>query len=136
MATLIEQRLSPWPSAALVAFVKRQISHAEPFTGKEQRTVPRVLLGMPVIVQGVENDLSLVGEPRAMVALDIAPRRMGLVYEEPLHHYRLLMRLSYAEEAKILAAEVRWTKPLGPFYQLGCAIIARLESFPGFESQK
>jgi len=136
MATLIEQRLSPWPSAALVAFVKRQVSYAERFTGKEQRTVPRLLQVMPVIVQGVENDLSLVGKPRAMVTRDISPRGMGLVYEQPFHHCRIVVRLSYPEEGKILAAEVRWTKPLGPFYQLGCAIIERLERFPGFESQK
>ena len=136
MATLIEQRLSPWPSAALMAFVKRQVTYAERFTGKEQRTVPRLLLGMPVIVQGVENDLSPIGEPRAMVTRDISPRGMGLVYEQPFHHCRIVVRLSYPEEVKILAAEVRWTKPLGPFYTLGCAIIGRLESFPGFESQK
>ena len=136
MATLIEQRLSPSPSAALMAFVKRQVSYAEPFTGKDRRTVPRLLLGMPVIVQGVENDLSLVGEPRAMVTRDISPRGMGLVYEQPFHHCRIVVRLSYPEEGKILAAEVRWTKPMGPFYQLGCAIIARLESFPGFDSHK
>ena len=136
MATLIEQRLSPWPSAALVAFVKRQVSYAERFTGKEQRTVPRLLQVMPVIVQGVENDLSLVGKPRAMVTRDISPRGMGLVYEQPFHHCRIVVRLSYPEEVKILTAEIRWTKPLGPFYQLGCAITGRLESFPGFESQK
>jgi len=133
MSTSIEPAIFLPPSAALMAFVKRQVSSAEPFSEKERRTVPRHLLAMPVIVQAVESDLSPAGEPRAMVTRDYSHRGMGLVYEQPFHHSRIVVRLSYPEEGTILAAEVRWTKPLGPFYQLGCVIIARLKSFPTTE---
>jgi hypothetical protein len=131
MATSIEQPLSLLPSAALMAFVKRQVSLTEPFSGKERRLAPRHLLLMPVVVQGVASDLSLLGDPQAMVTRDISHQGMGLVYEQPFHHRRIVVRLSYPEEGTILAAEVRWSKPLGPFYQLGCDIIGRLKNFPG-----
>ena len=92
--------------------------------------MPRHLLAMPVIVQAVESDLSPDGEPRAMVTRDFSHRGMGLVYEQPFHHSRIVVRLSYPEEGTILVAEIRWTKPLVPFYQLGCEINSRVQSFP------
>jgi hypothetical protein len=56
-----------------------------------------------------------------------------LVHERPFEHRRIVMRLSYPEEGTILAAEVRWSKPLGPFYHLGCEIVAKLNSLPAFK---
>jgi hypothetical protein len=88
---------------------------------------------MPVIVQGVDEQIAPVGEQQAMVVRDFSERGLGLVHEEPFDHARIVVRLTFPEEGKILAAEVRWSRPLGPFYHLGCEIVARLERFAAFE---
>ena len=133
MPTTLEHPLSLWPSSALMAFVQRQVFRDTPNAGMERRTEPRLVLGMPVIVHGVDERISPIGEPQAMVIRDFSRKGTGLVHELPFEHRRIVMRLSYPEEGTLLAAEVRWSKPLGPFYQLGCEIVAKLKSFPAFE---
>lgn len=125
--------LSPWPSCALLSFVQRQVSQHQPYTGAERRASHRLLLAMPVIVQGVDEEILPEGEPQAMVVRDISSTGMGLVHEEPFEHERIVVRLTYPEEGKLLAAEVRWRKSLGPFYHLGCEIIGPLDHFPSLE---
>lgn len=91
---------------------------------------------MPVIVQGVDEQIAPVGEPQPMVVRDYSRNGLGLVHEHPFEHRRIVVELTYPEEGKFLAAEVRWNKALGPFYHLGCEIVGRLDSFPvsrGFE---
>jgi PilZ domain len=133
MQTSIKSTQSLWPSRALLSFVQRQVSQHQPHAGMEYRSEPRLLLAMPVIVQGVDEQIAPVGEPQAMVVRDHSTRGLGLVYEQPFEHARIVVRLSYPEEGKVLAAEVRWSKPLGPFYQLGCEIVAHLNRFPALE---
>jgi hypothetical protein len=133
MPTSIGPMLSPWPSSALLAFVQRQVSQHQPYTGTERRGGPRLLLAMPVIVQGVDEEISPVGEPQAMVVRDFSNRGFGLAHERPFEHARIVLRLTYPEEGTILAAEVRWSKPLGPFYHLGCEIVAKLDRFEAFD---
>jgi hypothetical protein len=101
-----------------MAFVQRQILRDETYAGPEHRTQQRLLLAMPVIVQGVDERMSPVGAPQAMVIRDFSRQGTGLVHELPFEHRRIVMRFSYPEEGTLLAAEVRWTKPLGPFYHL------------------
>jgi hypothetical protein len=122
-----------WPSSALLSFVQRQVAQHERFHGEERRNEPRILLAMPVIVQGVDEKIVPEGEPRAMVVRDYSSRGLGLVYEHPFQHPRIVVQLSYPAEGKYLAAEVRWSKPLGPFYHLGCEIVAHLDRFPDGE---
>jgi len=129
MAT-IASTLSFLPSPALLAFVQRQVAQQQPFAGKERRDLPRLLLAMPVTVQGVDEQIAPVGEPHPMVVRDYSSRGLGLVHEHPFDYSRIVVELTYPEEGKILAAEVRWRKALGPFYHLGCEIVARLDRFP------
>lgn len=124
--------LGLWPSSALMSFVQRQVSRDVRLDGAERRTESRHLLVMPVIVQGVDEHLAPLGDPQAMVIRDFTRKGAGLVFERLFEHRRIVMRLSYPEEGTILAAEVQWTKPLGPFYHLGCEIIAKLERFATF----
>jgi hypothetical protein len=114
----------------LLAFAQRQIAQDRAFTGVERRSEHRILLAMPVIVQGVDEQIAPIGEPQAMVVRDLSKRGLGLVHEQPFTHQRIVVELTYPEEGKILAAEVRWSKPVGPFYHLGCEIVARLDRFP------
>ena len=133
MTTSVGITLSPWPSCALLSFVQRQVSQHQAFTGGERRASHRLLLAMPVIVQGVDERFEPVGEPQPMVVRYISGSGMGLVHEEPFECERIVVRLTYPEEGKLLAAEVRWRKSLGPFYHLGCEIVARLEHFAPLE---
>ena len=134
MPTTIEHPLSLWPSSALLAFVRRQVRQAEAYAGTERRAEQRLLIAMPVIVQGVDELLAPVGEPRAMVVRDFTRTGMGLVHEQTFPHMRIVVRLTDPEEGAILAAEIRWSKPLGPFYHLGCQVTAKLEHFAPFEA--
>ena len=95
--------------------------------------MPRQLLMMPVIVQGVDDLIAPQGDPQAMVVRDFSHRGLCLVYEQPFKHVRVAVMLTFPEEGTILAAEVRWSKELGPFYQLGCEVVGKLTAFPGLE---
>lgn len=116
-----------------MAFVRRQVSSDQPLTHAERRGEPRHLLVMPVIVQGVDEHIAPLGEPQAMVVRDYSGRGLGLVHEQPFEFSRLAVMLTFPEEGTILAAEVRWSKALGPFYHLGCEIVGKLRAFPGLE---
>lgn len=129
MATIAET-LSFLPSPALLAFVQRQVAQQNSHTGSDRRDVPRLLLAMPVTVQGVDEQIAPIGEPQPMVVRDYSGKGLGLVHEHPFEYNRIVVELTYPEEGKILAAEVRWRKALGPFYHLGCEIVARLDRFP------
>jgi hypothetical protein len=133
MPTTFAHPLELWPSRALLAFVERQIYLAEPHAGAERRSEPRLMLAMPVIVQGVDDDIAPLGEPQAMVVRDYTRKGLGLVHEQPFEHTKIVMRLTYPEEGTLLAAEVRWAKPLGPFYHLGCEVVAKLDHFAPFD---
>ena len=129
MAT-IASTLSFLPSPALLAFVKRQVTQEQDYSGPERRDVPRLFLAMPVTVQGVDEQIAPVGDPHPMVVRDYSPKGIGLVHEFPFEYKRIVVELTYPAEGQFLAAEVRWSKPLGPFYHLGCEIVARLDRFP------
>jgi hypothetical protein len=134
MATQSAPALSLWPSSALMAFVGRQFTRAEPYRGPERRAEPRRLMTMPVVVQAVDDELTPLGSPQAMVICDLCSNGARLVYEFPFEHCQIIICLSCPEEGTILAAEVQWFKPLGPFYQLGCQIVARLDRFPPWDA--
>jgi PilZ domain len=133
MLTTIGPTLSPWPSSALLAFVRRQVAGGETYLGDDRRAEPRHLLVMPVIVQGVDDFIAPLGEPQAMVIRDYSGRGLGLVHEQPFEHRRIAVMLTFPEEGTIVAAEVRWSKPLGPFNHLGCEIVGKLKAFPGLD---
>jgi hypothetical protein len=133
MLTTFEHPLSLWPSRALLTFVERQVCRPENYGGTERRADQRLLLVMPVIVQGVDEQLMPLGDPQAMVVRDLTRTGLGLVHEQAFPHERIVVRLRYPEEGALLAAEVRWNKPLGPFYHLGCEVVAKLESFAPFD---
>jgi hypothetical protein len=114
----------------LLSFAQRQVAQQAPPAGLERRLEHRMLLAMPVIVQGVDEQIAPIGEPQPMVVRDYSSRGMGLIHEQPFDYKRIVVQLTYPEEGKYLAAEVRWAKALGPFYHLGCEIVARLDRFP------
>lgn len=118
---------SMYPSSSLLQFVKRRVAQQEPYNGPERRSDLRYLLVMPVVVQAVDEKLQPIGDAQAMVISDTSPAGIGMVHEHPFHHRRIIIHLSYPEEGKILAAEVRWSKPLGPFYHIGCELIGPLQ---------
>lgn len=118
------------PSAALLAFVERRFARQESYRGVERRAEPRNPLTMPAIVQAVDDDLAPLGSAQAMVICDISSSGARLICEFPFEYTQVILRLSYPEEGVILAGEVQWFKPLGPFYHLGCQIVARLDRFP------
>jgi len=132
-ATIQRSPHSLWPSRALLTFVERQVCRAEAYFGDERRDEQRVMIAMPVIVQAVDENLAPLGEPQAMVVRDVTPKGLGLVHEEAFEHQRIVVRLSYPEEGTLLAAEVRWNKALGPFYHLGCEVVAKLQRFEPLE---
>jgi hypothetical protein len=133
-ATLERSPLSLWPSRALLTFVERQVCRSEAYLGEERRGDQRVMIAMPVIVQAVDENLTPLGDPQPMVVRDLTPKGLGLVFEQPFEHQRIIVRLSYPEEGTLLAAEVRWNKALGPFYHLGCEVVAKLDHFEPLEA--
>jgi len=115
-----------YPSPGLLSFVKRRVAQAEAYRGPERRAEERDLLVMPVVVQAVDEQFNPLEEAQAMVISDVSPSGLGMVHERRFSHARIVVHLSYPEEGKLLAAEVRWTKPLGPFYLLGCEVLGPL----------
>jgi hypothetical protein len=85
---------------------------------------------MPVIVQPVDEQFCPVGAPLAMVTRDISSKGFGLVHEQRLTCDRFAMRLIFLDEDAVLVGEVRWRRPVGPFYSCGCEVIAKLDCFP------
>jgi len=134
MPKTIDHALALWPSRALLTFVERQVSRADAFFGDERRNEQRVMIVMPVIVQPVDDQLALVGRPQAMVVRDVTPKGLGLVHEQVFEHDRFVVRLSHPEEGTLLVAELRWNKALGPYYYLGCEVVAKLDRFEPFVS--
>jgi hypothetical protein len=114
---------SMYPSSSLLQFVKRRVAQHEAYNGPERRSDLRCLLVMPVVVQAVDQTIQPIGDAQAMVISDVSPSGIGMVHEHPFGHTRIVIHLSYPEDGKILAAEVRWSKPLGPFYHIGCEVI-------------
>jgi hypothetical protein len=114
---------SLYPSSSLLSFVKRRVAQGEAYHGPERRSELRCLLVMPVVVQAVDEHFRSVDDAQAMVICDVSPTGLGMVHEHPFHHARVIVHLSFPEEGKLLAAEVRWSKPLGPFYHIGCQVI-------------
>jgi hypothetical protein len=133
MPRTIDHPLALWPSRALLTFVERQVSRADAFFGDDRRTEQRAMIVMPVIVQAVDAQLAPVGSPQSMVVRDVTPKGLGLVHEQVFDHDRFVVRLSHPEEGTLLAAEVRWNKALGPYYYLGCEIVAKLDRFEPFD---
>jgi len=127
---LIETPSLSQPLPSLVAFVKRQIRNAEAYAGPERRAELRRSIVMPVIAQPIDEEFRAIGGPLAMVTRDISPKGIGLVQEERLIYDRLAIRLAFSEEVAVLVGEVRWRKPVGPFYSCGCEVIAKLENMP------
>jgi hypothetical protein len=119
-----------FPSSALLSFVRRQVYRDESYNGAERRTEPRHMMVMPVVVQAVDEQIAPVGQPQAMVIRNFSNNGAELVYEFPFEHKRIVIELTYPEEGKFLAAEIRWNKTLGPFYHLGCQVVAKLDRFP------
>jgi hypothetical protein len=116
------------PSSSLLAFVKRQVAQQELYNGPERRADLRHLLVMPVLVLPVDENIRVAGQPQAMVIRDVSPPGIGLVHEFPFDHKRIVIQLSYPEDGKLLACEVRWSRPLGPFYHIGCQVIAKMDA--------
>lgn len=134
MPAIVDRPLALWPSRALLTFVERQVSRDEAYFGNERRSEQRVLIAMPVTVQAVDENLAPVGRPQAMVVSDVTPKGLGLVHDQVFEHDRIVVRLTHPEEGTLLAAEVRWNKALGPFYHLGCEVVAKLDRFEPFEA--
>jgi len=120
--------LSHQPSAALVAFAKRQVSQAVLYTGSERRGELRHLLVKPVHVYPADERFSPVGPPQIMVIRDISARGLGLVYEDLFKSQQILVRISLPSIEAILGANVQWNRPVGPFYHIGCEIAPQFDS--------
>jgi hypothetical protein len=120
--------LSSQPSAALAAFVKRQVLQGEPYTGVERRAELRQLLVKPVLVYPADERFTPVGPSQVMVVRDVSPRGLGLVYESWLQSTRILVRISLPGIEALLGANVQWNRPVGPFYHIGCEIDAQFDS--------
>lgn len=118
------------PPAELVSFVERQIRDARSYVGLERRSERRYLMAVPLWVQPVDGQFKAIGPPFAAVTRDISPKGIGLVHTQPIDPQLLALRMSLADEEVILAAEVVWCRPLGPFYYIGGEFFAKLESFP------
>ena len=120
--------LSLQPLPALLAFVQRQVSQAEPYTGQERWEALRQLLARPVLVYPADENFSPSGPSRIMVIRDISPRGLGLVHEEPLEWPLILVRISFPEIEALVGAVVRWSRPAGPFYVMGCEIHSEFDN--------
>ena len=116
------------PSPSLLAFVQRQVSQAGPYAGEERRKEPRLLLARAVLVYPADEKFSPCGPSHTMVIRDISPRGLGLVHEEPFDWPLILVRISIPQIEALLGAVVRWSRPAGPFYAMGCEIHSLFDS--------
>jgi len=119
------------PSPLLIAFVQRLNSAVPYFEGLEQRWESRHLIVMPVLVQPIDDERRPVARPLTMVTRDISTWGVGLVHYQLTSLDRLALRMTVEGEEVLLVGEVRWQKPIGPFYLFGCQVTAKLDHFPG-----
>jgi hypothetical protein len=120
--------LSTQPSPALLAFVQRQVLEAQLYAGPERRSEPRQLLVKPVLVYPADENFSPTGPSCVMVIRDISSRGMELVHEEPINWPLVLVRISLPEIEALVGAVVRWRRPVGPFYFLGCEVHSHFDN--------
>lgn len=118
------------PPAALVSFVKRQIRDAHSFEGDDRRADERHLMLVPVLVQPVDEQFRSVAEPFAVASRDISRNGIGLVHSEPIRHPLVALRMSLADEDVDAVARVVWCKALGPYYYIGCELVAKRREDP------
>ena len=119
-------------SAALVAFVKRQVTQADLDRASDRRAEFRQLLVKPVRVYPADENFSPVGLSQVMMTRDVTRRGLGLVYESPLQSNLILVRISLPGIEALLGARILWNRPVGPFYHIGCEIDARFDSIDAY----
>jgi hypothetical protein len=130
MGRSVETRvLSIPPSISLLAFVQRQISQTEPYVQRELQEARRPFLAKPVLAYPADDIFSPIGASRVMVIRDVSRRSFALAHEErQLDWPRVLLRISLKGCEALLGAEVRWNRPIGPFYLMGCQIHPQFDS--------
>lgn len=133
MSFLLEKSAPPLRlSPQLVAFVKRQIRNAALLAGPERRDECRQAIIVPAIVQPIDRQFRAIDAPIAMVTRDVTARGIALVHEDRILFDLLAMQLGLPDEETILVGEVRWKKPVGPYYSCGCEVIAKLDELPEY----
>ncbi len=118
------------PPAELLSFAQRQVRNARSHRDAERRSEERELLVVPVLVTPVDEAFRAVGSRFTVVTRDISRHGIGLVHLERINHRLLAIQTHLANEEVTLVAEVVWQKPMGPFENIGCKIVARLKEFP------
>jgi hypothetical protein len=124
------------PSPQLIAFVERLNCAVPYFEGLEQRWESRHLIVMQVLVQPIDDERRPIARPLTMVTRDLSTWGVGLVHDQLLSHNRLALRLTVGGDEVLLVGELRWRKPIGPFYLFGCQVTAKLDHFPDFPAQQ
>jgi hypothetical protein len=115
------------PIPELVAFAQRQVRNAKLHHGTERRSEHRHLVVVPVVAQPVNEDFVAIDSPFPMVTRDISTTGVGLIHTEYTDHRWLALRMTVAGECVELASKVLWCQALGPFYSLGCQVVANLQ---------
>jgi hypothetical protein len=115
------------PIPEMVAFAQRQVRNAKLHHAVERRSEQRHLVVVPVVAQPVDEAFVAIGSPFPMVTRDISTTGVGLIHSEYTEHRWLALRMTLAGENVELATKVLWCRALGPFYSLGCQVVADLQ---------
>lgn len=120
-------RVEP-PSKELLAFAQRRLRNECAYHGEERRQENRQSFVCSVVAQPLTDRFEPTGEAFSLVTQNITIKGFGLLSAKPVEHRWLRLNLAIAGEAVDVVVRVIWFHPHGPFYSLGCEVVARRAS--------
>ena len=119
----------PEPPKELVSLVKRlslDRDQAE-YTGVERRSEPRRNLVRPVWVQPLSESHEAIEKGFSAVSRDISKSGLSFVHKQPVESSLLGVVVMGEATTLHVIAQVERCEPLGPFYDVGCSLVMRVE---------
>ena len=114
----------------LVDFARRQIVNATYYRGGERRRGNRHVMMVPVVVVGLDDDDQPAGEPFEVISRDVSATSIGLFHFDEIKHDRIAIHMNVADTEVNLIVELKWRRPMGPFYGSGGEYVEKLDRFP------
>ena len=123
-----QAELTTEPSANLLSFAQRLARATLPLPKADRRATERQLyFAEPAVLVPVDELQEPCGEPLQAVTRDISlPSGLGLIVEESPSQERYVVQFTAAGRESNLLVEVKWHKPMGPFYYVGLQALERL----------
>lgn len=114
----------------LVDFARRQLVNSMHYRGGERRSRTQHVMMIPVVVVGLDEDNQPVGEPFEVISRDVSPTSIGLFHTDETEQPRIAIHMNLVDTEVNLIVELKWRRPMEPFYGSGGEYVEKLDRFP------